>query len=219
MIRLLLATVAVLFLLNGCAQFTTNDDEQAALRAQADAKADDYLACITREAQPFLDTSSDASFILDTADARCTPQMAAYTEAEEAFVVTEVMMTEKPVALAVDNLQTEGRNQIAEMVAAQRSGMAPVTAAGAPLAAPSAAPVVAGQQGWSEQERVYLDCMLDQAKRYSGLQETADVIAEVAANRCSTYLRSSNAAALASEGRALVLGAVMDARLDPLRGR
>jgi hypothetical protein len=54
--------------------------------------------------------------------------------------------------------------------------------------------------------------MQDAAVKYAELDEGAAAIAEVAHSRCSSYMDSANAA-LQQEGRAVAMGAVMDARL------
>jgi hypothetical protein len=64
------------------------------------------------------------------------------------------------------------------------------------------------------EQRIYIDCMEDQARKYVRLNETAAAIAEVAANRCKSHLTGNNQNALEREGRAVVMGDVFDARLE-----
>ena len=55
--------------------------------------------------------------------------------------------------------------------------------------------------------------MEEQARKYSSLNESATVVADVAQSRCKSYLGGANTA-LEQEGRALVMGLVMDAKLS-----
>jgi hypothetical protein len=66
----------------------------------------------------------------------------------------------------------------------------------------------------SFEQRVYMDCMRDQASKYVRLNESAADIAEVAANRCRTHLTGSNRGSLEAEGKVMVMGAIFDARLQ-----
>jgi hypothetical protein len=117
-------------------------------------------------------------------------------------------------------------------VAGATAAAAPVAQARPPAAVPgsaaAAAPAAAGrasatpvrpppvQQDFepSFEQRVYMDCMRDQASKYVRLKETAADIAEVAANRCRTHLTGSNRGSLEAEGKVMVMGAIFDARLQ-----
>jgi hypothetical protein len=215
------AVLALALTTSACSQFTTNDAESAELQSAANAAADDYLVCIKREALLFVDSNTDPEFIVDAVRSRCTAALDSYRVTQEAYLETEVILTSKPLDESVANLQQRARTLVAEE--AVRVGSAPLAAAAvtaavaAPPAARTNAPVSAKPGEWSSSQRIYLDCMLDQARRYATLQESAEVVAEVAANGCSTYLTTENAAALMQEGRGLVLKTVLEAKLNPQR--
>lgn len=221
--KALATTLGILLLagvLGACAQFTTSDAEEQRLIGAAESRANDYLACLRREALLYVDSSRDSSFVSDAAQSRCATELEAFERAETEYQKTQTMVTTKPVEKSVDALRERGRILIAEEMLrgapAADSAARPRTAAPAPAAAPPASSPT-GRTDWTAEQRVYLDCMADQANRYAGLNESADVVAEVAQSRCRTYLTGSDTAALAQEGRALVLGTVLDARLDPRR--
>lgn len=118
-------------------------------------------------------------------------------------------------------------------VAAPSAAAAPVSQARPPAAvsrsAPAPVPVASGRAGSapartpppvqedfqpSFEQRVYMDCMRDQANKYVRLNESAADIAEVAASRCRTHLTGANRGSLEAEGKVLVMGAIFDARLQ-----
>ncbi len=206
-------------LLGACAQFTTSDDERAALQARTDQQAAAYLDCVKREALLYTESSSDAAFVYESVADRCAGDLESYKAIKTELLETDVMMTSKPLAVAVDDLERQARVVIADQMVAGRApaGAAPaaVPAARASAAPSAVPPPPAG--GWATDQRVYLDCMLEQAKRYSTLNESAETIAEVAQNNCRSYLTGSNAGALAQEGRAVVLNQVFESRVTPRR--
>lgn len=215
--------VALAALVSGCSQFTTSDAEAAELKRLAEQAADGYLGCIKSEALLYVDSNTEPDFIVDAVRSRCSGALDTYKSAEETYLETQVMMTDKPLEKSVAKLQQRARSLVAEE--AVRVGSAPLAKAAATAAA-TAAPVKSSGSAqqvsavpaeWSPAQRIYLDCMLDQGKRYANVQESAEVIAEVAANRCRTYLTTENAAALLQEGRGLVLGTVLDAKVAPQR--
>jgi hypothetical protein len=58
--------------------------------------------------------------------------------------------------------------------------------------------------------------MRAQGERYAGVNEPAEVVAEVAHSRCSAALTDpASAAALERQGRALVMGMVLDRKIGP----
>ena len=62
----------------------------------------------------------------------------------------------------------------------------------------------------------YLDCMRGEGQRYAGVNEPAQVVAEVAHSRCSAALTDpASAAQLERQGRALVMGMVLDRKVSP----
>jgi hypothetical protein len=64
----------------------------------------------------------------------------------------------------------------------------------------------------------YLDCMRAEGARYASVNEPAEVVAEVAHSRCSATLTDSDSASAAQferQGRALVMGMVLDRKVGP----
>ena len=198
-------------LLSSCAQFTTSAEEEAELDRVAQAKAEAYIECLTRETAG-MSASTDASFLRDAASQRCEPAMDAYKEAQSEYLGAQFMVIGKELDASVAALEKRGRNEIAEILVAQ-PGLAPTaTPAFAPAAA--AATAATAPAVWSADQRVYLDCMQDQGEKYAGLNESVERIADVAASRCRHYLGTEARQALEQEGRAQVMGAVFDARLE-----
>ena len=137
-------------------------------------------------------------------------------------------MTKKPLQASLDALNDSAEKELARNLANRSQGAA-VTApagsaaaqagagAGAAAAGKAVKPVPAQPAGgWTADQRVYLDCMEDQARKYAGVDESASDIADVAISRCRDYLGSGGGtAALQQEGRMLVMGAVLDAKAGP----
>ncbi len=208
-------------LLAGCAQFTTNDQELAQLDRAARNKANTYVGCVTREAEKFLVNSADAGFIVDVARNNCTAALDDYKAAQSEFLDAQFMMIKDKLKESVELTDDRARNEIALMVITrqQQSQLSPAATIGAAVPRPAAAPITraAGTPtSWTPDQRVYLDCMEDQARKYTSLKESAETIAEVAQSRCRDYMGGPNAA-LAQEGRTLVLGTIFDARVTPTR--
>jgi len=207
------------FLLTGCAQFTTDDQELAQLDRAARDKADAYVSCVISEAEQFLVSSADTAFIVDVARNNCTAALDVYEEAQSEFLDAQYMMYGDKLDESIERADERARNEIARMVLSRQQQAQPAQASTQSTPAPVAAPVTArpaSPGGWSADQRVYLDCMEDQALKYMRLDESAEAIAEVAQSRCRSYLGGPNAA-LEQEGRAVVLGTVFDARLAPSR--
>ena len=212
-------SLAVTLLLGACTQFTTNEEERTQLRAAADAQAEAYLGCVRKEAASYADTSTDASFIYAAVADRCVTELNAYRASAQVYFESKVMMAEKPVEAEVEELGRRAQTVIAEVMVAGMPVAASRTTSVPPRREPAltqvAAPAAVAGVSAGPEQRVYLDCMLEQAKRYMELDESADTIAEVAQNNCRAYLAGSNQAALAEQGRALVLSEVFDARINP----
>ena len=207
-------------IVSGCAQYTTSDEEREALSAASERQAQTYIQCVEQEAQRLLGISREASFIADTAKTACDTQLDAYEAAESELLETQYMMIDDQLEKSMDLLNERSKNAVANIIRAGATA-APVAAAGTSSGALPAATAsqpqqrpVTGSFTPSFDQRVYMDCMQDQAKKYVRLSETAAAIAEVAASRCRTHLAGSNQAALEQEGRALVMGTVFDARLE-----
>jgi hypothetical protein len=148
---------------------------------------------------------------------------------------SEDAVTEMLVDANISPAGSPGRAAAAEVSAAGAVGAAaaPVAQARPPAAVPRSAPapvpVAAGRAGSepartpppapedfepSFEQRVYMDCMRDQASKYVRLNESAADIAEVAASRCRIHLTGANRGSLEAEGKVLVMGAIFDARLQ-----
>ena len=223
----LLGLLALMLSVAACSQFTTSKEEQAELQQAADASAAGYLDCIRREALLYVDSDTSPEFIVDAVRSRCDNALNSYAAARKAYLETEVMLVEKPLEASIQELQQQARTLVAEE--AVRTGSAPLATAAASAAATAPARSVKQRAAagvgvapgaairWSSEQRVYLDCMANEAKRYARVQESAEVIAEVAAATCEPYLTADDTAALLSEGRTRLLRTILDARVDPIR--
>jgi hypothetical protein len=212
MVRVLLVvgTPVVLF---GCAQFTTSATDQASLKAVAGKAGDDYVTCIVDAAGRYQQTGESASLIAEVSKKACTASRSAFVDAENAWLKTEFMSTEpilqKELA-ALDQRAMLEVQQIQERALEQKVASAPVAAAAvlAPVASvPAASAPAAGNP--------YLKCMSAEGQRYAGVNEPAQVVAEVAQSRCSALLTdAATAAQLEKQGRALVMGMVLDRKVS-----
>ncbi|MCP4275219.1 MAG: hypothetical protein GY886_01000 [Gammaproteobacteria bacterium] len=199
-------------LATGCSQFTTSKAELAGLDSAAQSKADAYIDCLKREAAGMSGTT-DATFLRDAAGQRCEPELDAYKDAQAEYLGAQYMIIDKALTESIVDLEKRGRNEIAEILVTQpasTSASTPVIA----LVATAAIPI-----DWNADQRVYLDCMQAQGEKYAALNENVERIAEVAASRCRDYLGTEARQALEQEGRAQVMGAVFDARLDAAAGQ
>ena len=209
-----------------CSQLTTNKDELAELQSAAEYAADDYVACIVENSlRNATATVTDVASIVQVASTACQTEMDLYTAGEQEYLSAQVMMTEKPLKEAIDALKarasseagaaliaaasTSAGSAAAETAAVAATGTAAATSTVAAPARSQAAP-----EQWNAEQRVYLDCMEDQARKYAALNESAGVIADVAQSRCKSYMTGPGAGALQQEGRTLVLGTVLDAKLQ-----
>jgi hypothetical protein len=216
-----IVAISTLALLAGCSQYMTSDAERAALSQGANDKAETYLQCVREESTKVLAISRDATFIAERAKAACQAELQAFKIAESDLLTTQYIMIDTKLEEAVARLDDRSESVVAEMLLSStaKPAVAAVAAVGAAAASSSAtttAPAVAVPSDFEPtfDQRVYMDCMRDQATRYVRLNETAAAIAEVAASRCRTHLVGSNQAVLEQEGRALVMGTVFDARLS-----
>jgi hypothetical protein len=201
----------VIFTLAACSQLTTNKDELAALQLAAEQRADGYVECIkSNSLANAAKNTIDVATAVKLAKDACGAELAAFETAQEKYLGAQMMMTDKPLAAALDAVDERAEKEVGAALLA--TGTAAVAAAPAAAGNPTA-PAAAAPASWSAQQRVYLDCMEDQANKYAALNESASVIADVAHSRCKTHAVAPGTAALTEEGRALVMGAVMDARL------
>lgn len=211
--------------MTACAQFTTSDAELANLKQMADARADTYINCVKTEASS-VGTNTDYEFVQQAVAARCEPSLDAYSEAQKDYLGAQYMMTGKPLAVSVQELENRGQKEVAEILVTRDAGQpAPAQAERAPtsqLTLPStmtaaSAAAVGAVTAWNPEQRVYLDCMDEQAAAYGRLNESAESIAAVAANKCSSYLTVERRAALEEEGKVRVMTRVMDQRISGSR--
>ena len=232
-----------LMLLSGCAQYLTNDSERAALIRSADQKADVYLQCVQNESGELLDISQDAAFIVERAKSACASELESYRMAQSDYLETEYIMIDPALTESVAALDQRSMDSVAQMLMESSGGDAASALAATPAAGSAGTPATSGAGAASAgiagsstatagnsaaapaasvppdftpsfDQRVYLDCMRDQASKYVRLNESAADIAAVAANRCRTHLTGGNRAVLEEQGRMLVMGAIFDARVQ-----
>lgn len=192
--------------LAACAQFTTSTTERAGLQSAADAAATAYLDCLDREAGRYLGTTNDAQGIGAIARKNCAGSRDAAAKAQASLQSTSYIMSDREVTAAMKALDDKGQTAITEQVLNRRApDPAPAAAAAATAAAAVAPPVPAAAS------KGYLDCMQAQGERWAATREPAAVIADAAHSRCSAQLPGGPGAAEAEkQGRALVLGLVLD---------
>jgi hypothetical protein len=200
-----------------CSQMTTNKSELAALQTTADISGDAYVGCVVKNS-----LSNTSKNVIDVATAVqlagnvCQTELNQFKGDQEEYLGAQVMLTKKPLQESVTALDERATTEVGEALLAAADSSPAVTV---PLAAGTAATVTSGagavppSSGWDAEQRVYLDCMEDQARKYAGLDETASVIADVAQSRCKSYMPGAGMAALEQEGRTLVMGTVLDAKL------
>jgi hypothetical protein len=217
--------LACSLLLASCSQMTTNKRELAALKTTADNFADAYVGCVVKVSLKNTSKNAiDVATAVQLAGTVCQPELDQFTGSQEEYLSSQFMVTEKPLQESVDALNERATIEVGEALLAaadnQPSIAAPVvagSAAAAVAASPSTATSLSSApatDGWTADQRVYLDCMEDQGRKYSELNESATVIADVAQSRCQSYMNGSGAADLQQEGRALVMGVVLDAKLQ-----
>jgi hypothetical protein len=203
----------LIFALAACSQLTTSKDELAAMQVAAEQQGDSYVECIkSNSLEKKKKNTIDVATAVKLAKDSCAAELTAFESAQEAYLGAQMMLTDKPLAAAVDALDERAEKEVGAALLAAGATSVAATAAAVPAA--GAAPAAAAPSSWSAEQRVYLDCMDDQAQKYALLNESASVIADVAHSRCKTHAVAPGTAALIEEGRALVMGAVMDARLD-----
>ena len=204
-------------ILAGCAQFTTNEQELAALGSAAENEADSYVACVKTEAANYASSEEEISYVVNSAGRECQAELDKYEAVQSEFLSAQYMMIDSKLEESTAAVNQRATDEVAAMMLTRQpqvaspssaGGLNPGIAAGATAAVPVA--------GWNSEQRVYLDCMQDQARKYVDLNENAPSIAEVAQSRCKNYMGGANAV-LEQEGRTLVMGIVFDARLQPGR--
>jgi uncharacterized protein YceK len=217
--------LTVILLLSGCAQMTNHVDESADLASAAELKGDAYKLCLRQAAKRLFGMSQEAGFVVDSARSSCSVQLNDYKKAQTEYLETKYTQTGDELEKSVAALEEQSRlDVVAMLVTAEGTASIPSQTASVPsttagVTAPTAATVastrpVTGAFTPDFEQRIYIDCMEDQARKYVRLNETAAAIAEVAANRCKPHLTGNNQNALEREGRAVVMGDVFDARLE-----
>ena len=219
-----------ILLLSGCAQMTASKNESAGLASAAELKGDAYQLCLRQESKRLLGISQEVGFVVDLARGSCSAQLNDYKKAQTKYLETKFVQTEDEMEKSVAVLEEKSRlGVVAMLVAAEGTASIPrQTASAAGLTTPPLATVVtaapaaiaastrsvAGAFTPDFKQRIYIDCMEDQARKYVRLNETAEAIAEVAADRCKPHLTGNNQFALEREGRAVVMADVLNARPD-----
>ena len=199
-----LLLVCSLVLLSGCAQFTTNRTDRAALEAAAGKAGDDYVNCVVEAAGRYQQTGESASLIAEVAKKACTESRSAFVDAENAALKTQFMRTEPILQKELAALDQRAMLQVQQVheLALERKVASPPVASVAATSAPA-------------DGSAYLKCMSAEGQRYAGVNEPAEVVAEVAQSRCSALLTDpASAAQLEKQGRALVMGMVLDRKVS-----
>ncbi|WKZ11570.1 MAG: hypothetical protein QY320_10810 [Gammaproteobacteria bacterium] len=209
---------AAVLVLSGCAQFTTNRTERAALEAAASEAGDAYVDCIVEAAQRYHQSGEAASVIADVARDACTAARSAFEQADTTYVKSKYMRTVPVVTQDLAALEARARTLVEKQVLERKAG-APAASVAIPAAAPLAPAATVARPAaapLAPDGQEYLDCMRAQGERYAAVDEPAEVVAEVAHSRCATALADpASAVALERQGRALVMGMVLDRKRGP----
>jgi hypothetical protein len=152
--------------------------------------------------------------------------MEAYEESQADYLGAQYMVISGKMTESKNAVNARAETEVSELMLAlddQDAAPAPTGSAGkdaalASAAATATATVASQPGGWTSEQRVYIDCMEDQGRKYATLDESAPTIAEVAQSRCDDYMGGPNPA-LEKEGRAVVMGIVFDARVPQQRQR
>jgi len=198
-----LYVVGILVALSGCAQFTTSATERAGLQAVAGKAGDDYVNCILEAAGRYQQTGESASLIAEVAKKACTAPRSVFVDAQNAWLTTELISTEPVLQKDLAALDQRAMLEIQQL---QAEALERKVATPSPAVSAVRAPAVASS---------YLKCMSAEGQRYAGVNEPAAVVAEVAQSRCSSLLTdAASAGRLEKEGRALVMGLVLDRKIS-----
>ncbi len=210
--------LACMLLVASCSQLTTNKSELTALKTTADNFADVYVGCVVKVSLRNTSKNAiDVATAVQLAGTDCQTELDQFTSSQQEYLSSQFMLTEKPLQESVEVLNERATTEVGEALLAaadDQPAIAVPVAAGATAAATASPASAAPLNGWNAAQRIYLDCMEDQARKYSGLNESATVIADVAQNRCKSYMAGPGLAALEQEGRAMVMGIVLDAKLQ-----
>ena len=207
--------VGTLVALSGCAQFTTNATDKAALKAAAGKAGDDYVGCVVDAAARYQQTGESASLITEVARKACSASRSSFITAENTWLKSEFMNTEPILQkdLAALDQRAELEIQQQQVQALERKVAAPpVASASVASTAVASAPAAVST---SAAGNPYLKCMTAEGQRYAGVNEPATVVAEVVQSRCASLPTDAGTAAqLEQQGRALVMGMVLDRKVS-----
>jgi hypothetical protein len=202
-------------MLAGCAQFTTSEQELVTLQQTADSAAEAYISCIKTEATNYSASDTELSYVVDAAGRKCKAELEKYEAAQAEFLSSQYMMIDKKMQESTAELNQRAADEVTEVMLIrqpQTASSQPATSVNSGAAATAGITAAAPAAGWTAEQRVYLDCMEDQGRKFARLDESSTSIAQVAQSRCSNYLSSPNAA-LEQEGRNRVMGIVFDTKL------
>jgi hypothetical protein len=212
--------LAGIMLIASCSQMTSNKSEKTDLEAIANNYGDIYVACVVKYS---LDRASanaiDVATVVKLGSSACQTDLDQFRKSQEENLKARMMLTKKPLEASVDVLNERATKEIGEALlslAGTQSAVAIPAAVGsaAVMTSSSSTPGISEELSAGQQD--YLDCMEDQARKYAGLGESATVIADVAQSRCKAHLEGPETAALEQEGRAIVMGLILDAKLQGL---
>lgn len=191
--------------LSGCGQLSTSSTERAGLEAAAVKAGQTYVDCVVGASGHYQQTGEDAGMIVEVSKKACSATRSAYVDADTTFLKSKYLRPEPMVAKDVAALDERATGLVEQQVLERKAASPP---AATPVA--MAAPASAQPDG-----NKYLDCMRAQGQRYASVNEPAEVVAEVAHSRCSTALTDpASAAQLERQGRALVMGMVLDRKVS-----
>ena len=191
----------VAVVLSGCGQFTTSDKERAVLEAAATKAGETYVNCIVEASDRYLQTGETSGTIVEVSKKACSAARSDYVAADTTYLNSMYMQTEPIVTKNLAALDERAKALVEQQVL-ERKAAAPVA-----MAAAASAP---------GDGRKYLDCMRAEGERYASVNEPAEVVAEVAHSRCSATLTDpASAAQFERQGRALVMGMVLDRKVGP----
>lgn len=198
-----------------CSQITTNKDEASALEARANGLGDSYVTCVVnRSLENASRNAVDVPSAITIASRACESDLAEFKTAQREFLKTQLMMTEPSLQASVDALDERATNEVGEaLLSATRTQPAAAVPAAATASAVAASSASGGSVSWNAEQQAYLDCMDEQAHKYATLDESAPVVADVAQDRCQPLIAGPDAAVMEQQGRTLVMGVVLDAKL------
>ena len=98
-------------LLAGCSQFSTSKQESAALEAAATAQADAYVGCVTQNGLSYTGQSSgEISTVMQVATTACQPALDSYRSAQDEYLKTQIMLTDKALTESIEALNQNGNS-------------------------------------------------------------------------------------------------------------